>query len=161
METFSLGFNITECMSLEIGNRPEWEIDKRLKRLLGENVRVRAQAFCPPKWNGEPEKVIQASSLVLPDNTAVQKDELYFEGNLLAYRREVALVFVELGRLTLQGETANGRVLYRGRPAVILQAPAAVQLHADHFVEKIPKDFQFYWNHLILSGRQFELPLDL
>ncbi len=148
-------------MALETVQRPEWEIDRLLKLLVGENVRVRAAAFCPPNWNGEPGQVIRAASLVLPDNSTVHKDELYFEGKLLAHRREVALVFVVLDRLTLNGETANGRVLYRGRQAVVLQAPATVQLHFEHFVEKLPNDFKFYWSHLIVSGPQFEFPFDL
>ena len=84
-------------MSLESIHRPEWEIDKRLKLLMGENIRVRAAAFCPPNWNGEPARSIPASNLILPDNTTVHRDELYFEGKLLAHRQEVALVFVVLG----------------------------------------------------------------
>jgi hypothetical protein len=147
-------------MTLATIQRPEWEIDKRLKLLVGENIRVRAAAFCPPNWNGESGKVIRAANLALPDNSTVHKDELYFEGKLLSHRREVALVFVALDRLTLDGEAANGRVLYRGRQAVVLQAPATVQLHSEHFVEKLPGDFKFYWNHLTVNGPQFELPLD-
>lgn len=147
-------------MNADIVQRPEWEIDKRLKALIGENVRVRAAAFCPPKWNGELMHVIPAADFVLPDNSTVHRDELYFEGKLLAYQRNVAVVFAMLDRLTLEGETANGRVLYRGRQAVILQAPATIQLHSEHFVERLPTDFSFYWNHLTAAGPQFEFPLE-
>jgi hypothetical protein len=147
-------------MHSEIVQRPEWEIDRRLKALIGENVRVRVAAFCPPKWNGEPMHVMPAADFVLPDNSTVHRDELYFEGKLLAYERNVAVVFAMLDRLTLEGEKANGRVLYRGRQAVVLQAPATVQLHPEHFVEKLPADFTFYWSHLTISGSQFELPFD-
>jgi hypothetical protein len=146
-------------MNIENVQRPEWEIDKRLKALIGENVRVRVAAFCPPKWNGEPMHVIPAADFVLPDNSAVHKDELYFEGRLLAYQRNVAMVFAVLDSLTLEGETANGRVLYRGRQVVVLQAPATVQLHPEHLVERLPEDFKFYWNHLT-ARQQFDLPLD-
>jgi hypothetical protein len=90
----------------------------------------------------------------------VQKVRLPASSAPLRYHRKVAVVLVMLDRLTFDGETANGRVLYRGRQAVVLQAPATVQLHPEHFVERLPSDFKLYWNHLNFPGRQFELPFD-
>jgi hypothetical protein len=145
-------------MSIET-HRPKWEIDKRLEALLGENIRVRAHAFCPPNWDGEPTHVIEASALILPDNTAVDRDEIYFEGKLLGFRREIAVVFVSIGKPDADS-TANGRVAFRGRGAVILPGPATVQLHQEHFIERIPTDSIFYWSHLGSTGAQFNLPLD-
>ena len=143
-------------MTSQMACRPEWQIDKRLNLLIGENIRVRVSAFCPPKWNGEPANVIQAANLMLPDNSMVHRDELYFEGKLLSYRRDVAFVFLALDQSAFAGEGANGRVLYRGRQAVILHGPATVQLHPDHFIEKLPSDSSFYWDHLRIVGPQFE-----
>jgi hypothetical protein len=144
-------------INMEI-HRPKWEIDKRLEALLGENIRLRTHAFCPPNWNGEPARLIQASGLLLPDNTTVDKDELYFEGRLLCFRREVGVVFVSIDRPDA-GNTANGRVIFRGRGAVILPGPATVQLHQEHFIEPIPADSRLYWSHLGATGPQFNLPL--
>lgn len=146
-------------MSAEI-HRPQWEIDKRLESLLDKNIRVRAHAFCPPHWNGEMSQVIEASALLLPDNTTVGDGELYLEGRLLAFRREVAIVFVFLGRPDAAGDTANGRMVYRGKAAIILPGPATVQLHQDQFIEMIPTDGRLYWSHLGATGPQFNLPLD-
>jgi hypothetical protein len=145
-------------MSMETVQRPEWEIDKRLKTLIGENVRVQASSFWPgAERNGAPP--IKAKALRLPDNTTLD-GPLFLEGKLLSFRREIGVVFVTLDRPALEGDTANGRVLFRGQAAVIIQGPATVLLDASHFVEKIPNDPKLYWNHLTASGSQFDLPLD-
>jgi hypothetical protein len=49
--------------------------------VIGESVRVRAEVFCPPNWNGERALAVRASSLVLPDNAPVD-GVLFFEGKL-------------------------------------------------------------------------------
>ena len=151
--------SITVGMSPEI-HRPRWEIDKRVHALIGENVRVKANAFSPPHLSGGPASRIEASSLVLPDNSTVDNDDLFFEGKLLAFRREVAVVIVLLGRPVISGDSANGRVLYRGKTAVILPGPATVELHRDHFIDKIPSESRLYWAHLRTSGPQFNLPFE-
>ncbi len=143
-------------MHFETRARPDWKIDQQLKLLLGQNIRVRADAFTTPLWNGQPGHMIPAASLILPDNSTVHHDELFIEGKLLTFQRDVAIVSVVLERLAFDGETANGRVLLRGRQAVILQGPARVQLASDHFIEKLPTDFRFYWSHLGSSSPQFE-----
>ena len=104
--------------------------------------------------------VCLTSRRVLPFHLIGVYDPPSFCWGYTGYQRDVAVVVAVLDRLTLEGETANGRVLYRERQAVVLQAPATVQLHPEHFVEKLPADFKFYWNHLSAS-QQFELPFDV
>jgi hypothetical protein len=139
--------------------RPEWEIDRRLKRLTGENVRVRVEAFAWRGWGREPGRMIRASDLVLPNNMQVHSERLYFEGRLAGYSRRVSVVFVVLDFLELDGKPARGRVIYRGRGAFVLQGPAVVELHFQHFVESVPEQSPFYWEHLTRVDRQWELPL--
>lgn len=145
-------------MSLEL-QRPKWEIDKRLEALTGENIRVRAAAFCPPRWTGKSSQLIEARAFILPDNSAMDGDALYLEGRLLSFRREIGVVFVSLDRPDADA-TANGRVLFRGSGAVILPGPATVRLHTDLFIERIAADTRLYWSHLLATEPQINLPFD-
>lgn len=143
-------------MQTAIIQRPAWAIDERLEGLMGCAVRVRVETFTPRRWNGEPH-VIDLRKLTLPDGTKVDHDPVHAEGVLRTFTRRVAVVCVELDALPLEG-TAEGRVLFRGRPAVILRGPATVQLHGSHFVERVPVEQNRYWNHLSSLDAQMELP---
>jgi hypothetical protein len=139
--------------------RPKWEIDKRLESLIGENIRVRASAFCPPRWNGEAGVWIEAENFILPDNSSVDGETFYLEGKLLSFERQVSIVSVCLDRPDSE-DTARGRMVYRGQSSVILPGPALVKLRQDHFVERIATDPRSYWNQLKDSGPQLTLPFE-
>jgi hypothetical protein len=144
---------------MQILQRQEWEIDRRLKALLGENVRVRVSSFLPGKAtvNGSPP--VDVKTLRLPDNSTVD-EPLFLEGKLEDFQRRIGVVYVTLGLSTLPaGEAANGRVSFRGASAVVLQGPARVQLHPTLFVERIPSDPNVYWNHLTAPEAQLDLPM--
>jgi hypothetical protein len=145
-------------MSPELARRTKWEIDTRLEALLGENVRVRAKAFAPiPGGSGPPPPLIEASSLILPDGTRLNRP-LYIEGKLQNFDRRVSVVFVILESIDAFGDRANGPILFRGHQAEIFQAPAAVKLSIPHFVERIPQHPITYWHHIQLSDLQLPLP---
>lgn len=144
-------------MQNEIIQRPAWAIDSRLEELVGSAVRVRVETFTPRRWNGEPH-VIDLQKLTLPDGTKVDHDPTYAEGVLRGFTRHVAVVWVELDPVPLEG-TASGRTPFRGQAAVILRGPAMVELHASHFVERIPVELNQYWSHLSSLDAQMELPL--
>lgn len=139
--------------------RPKWEIDNRLQALVGENIRVKATAFCLPHWNGEAGHWIDAANFILPDNISVDKDTFYLEGKLLSFLRQVAVVSVTLGPPDI-ANTANGRIVYRGQSSVILPGPALVKLHQHHFVERIGTDPRLYWNQLRDKGPQLTFPFE-
>ena len=145
-------------MNPQMSERRIWEIDRRLAGLVGCQIRVRADSLIPKGWNGEPVKHrIDGDNFVLPDGTKVERDAVYVEGILKEFNRRIAIVFANLDPLPFEG-TAEGRVLFRGIPAVILRAPATVQLHHSHFVERLPVDEKSYWQHLIEVDSQMQLP---
>jgi len=143
-------------MQTAMNERRAWAIDQRLADWVGFAVRVRADVFTPRRWNGESHS-IDLRKFTLPDGTQVDRDPVYVEGMLKEFTRRIAVVWVELGPLPVVG-TAEGRVLFRGRPAVVLRGPATVQLHSSHFIEKLPTELNHYWNHLSAPDPQMELP---
>ena len=54
-------------LSTALAQRPQWTIDLRLQRWLGQEVRVAAESFFPIRWNGEVLPVaIPVRDLILP-----------------------------------------------------------------------------------------------
>lgn len=138
-----------------MSERKNWAIDERLMTLVGCPVRVRAERFAPKGWNRE---AIHLRDLILPDGSDINGEPVFVEGTLCEFTRQVGVVFVSLDALPFAGG-AEGRVLFRGRPAVILRAPARVQLHPSQFVEKLPANEEVYWSHLTTRDGQMGLPL--
>ena len=58
------------------------------------------------------------------------------------------------------GRAAEGTVLVRGVPAVILRGPAIVRLAFPFRVEPRPADEANYWEDLRFPTAQFRLPFD-
>ena len=86
------------------------EIDKRLESLLGCPVQVRAELVLPKGSHGQTlTKPIEGSNLILPDGTRVDGAPIYVEGVLTEFRRSVAIVWVELDCLPMEG-TVDGRI---------------------------------------------------
>jgi hypothetical protein len=147
-------------MEPQTNQRRVWEIDKRLEALIGCAVRVRAELVMPKRWNGESlPHVIDLKNLILPDGTSADRDPIYVEGILKEFRRNIAVVCVDLDRPLIEGG-AEGRISFRGVTAVILRGPATVRLGHPYFVEKIPADAKSYWAHLRSTNPQFELGFD-
>ena len=92
--------------------RPQWEIDLILEALVGDDVRVGAASFSPPKPNGEWEPCRSVSQLILPDNTSGSGLPVYFEGRLRRFDREIGVVSVELDAPALL-ELFNAMDLWR------------------------------------------------
>jgi len=144
-------------MDPQMSRKPTWEIDQRLAALVGCPIRVRADSLIPKGWNGELLKhPINDVNLVLPDGTKIEGDPVYVEGILREFSRRIAVLFANLDPLPFEG-TAEGRVLFRGTPAVILRAPATVQFHHSQFVERLPTDEKSYWQHLVANDPQMNL----
>ena len=143
-------------MDAQIHKRSSWDIDQRLTALVGCSVRVRAESLIFNRWNGEAHPVT-TGNLILPDGSGIHREPVFVEGTLREFTRRVSVVFVELDPLSFTG-AADGRVLFRGSPAVILRAPATVELHRSHFVERLPADVNAYWKHLSTVDPQMDLP---
>jgi len=140
-------------------HRPKLEIDRVLDRLVGADVRVAAEAFSPPGWNGEiPSTLISVRELVLFDNRRTADLPVYFEGRLQQFVRRIGVVYVCLERPRFAEESVDGMVYFRGRTAAILRAPAFVPLAFPFHVEKLPPDACNYWRDLHFPGVQFEFP---
>ena len=120
-------------------------------------MRVRVQSLIFKRWNGEAREV-GIGNLVLPDGSLVEREPVFVEGTLREFTRQVGMILVNLGPLSFDG-SAEGRLLFRGRPAVILRGPATVQLHSSQFLEKVPTDNEVYWSHLTSGDGQMNLPL--
>jgi hypothetical protein len=140
----------------QTAERRTWQIDGRLQALLGCPVRVAAESLFPSALRGEVFKhLITPKNFILPDGTTAEPGYIYVEGVLRDFRRHVALVFVELDALPFEG-SAEGRVIFRGTPAVILRGPATVQLDESAFVERVPADANAYWAHLLSTHPQMD-----
>src|SRR5439155_1388011 len=101
-------------MDPKLTPRPEWEIDRILGRLVGEEVRVAARSFCPPHWNAHHSlRFIPVRSLYLPDNRQPDGLPVFFEGRLAQFERHIALVTVCLEAPTSSDGTLNGVVYFR------------------------------------------------
>ena len=97
-------------MEPQSAQRGVWEIDKRLASLKGCPVRVRAELVLPKGSHGQTlTKPIEGSNLILPDGTRVDGAPIYVEGVLTEFRRSVAIVWVELDCLPMEG-TVDGRI---------------------------------------------------
>jgi hypothetical protein len=142
-------------METQMSERRDWAIDERLTTLVGCPVRVRAERFSPKGWSRE---AIHLRDLILPEGSRVHREPVFVEGTLREFTRQVGVVLVSLDALLFAGG-AEGRVVFRGRTAVILRAPATVELHPSHFVEKLPANEEVYWSHLAALDGQMELPL--
>ena len=147
-------------MSSESLQRPEWEIDRILTRLIGEEVRVAAEAFSPTRWNGKcVSPLIPIRGLILPDNSQVGSLPVYFEGRLRRFVRHIGVVYVDLEAPGSPQKSVDGMVLFRKTTAVILSGPATVQLAYPFQVEKLPSDADNYWQDLRAPHVQFTFPL--
>jgi len=146
-------------MSVEPNQRPKWEIDRILERLIGQNVRVEAKAFAPTRWNGEiMPPLLAVRDLVLPDNSRPDGLPVFFEGRLQQFQRNVGVVMVYLDASGPPDSANEGPLLFRGSTAVLLRGPAAVQLAYPFHVERLPADDDNYWRDLRLPRAQFEFP---
>jgi hypothetical protein len=158
--TFLGATAITSVMSTHLNQRLKWSIDHTLEAMLGEEVRVAAQSLAPPlPPNAPPLRWIPVQELYLPDNTQPGGLPVFFEGRLLEFERQIALVFVRLGAPSSAAFSAEGVVFFRGRAAVILHGPALVELAHPFQVERLPTNADNYWRDLHGPGAQFEFPL--
>ena len=139
--------------------RPAWEIDRVLSALVGEEVRVGAAAFAPPKSNGEWHPGLPVNQLILPDNSCASGLPVFFEGRLCRFVREIGVVSVVLGAPANSEKSVEGVICFRGVTAVILRGPAVVELSFPFTVEKLPRDVVNYWNDLKFPRVQFMLPI--
>lgn len=140
--------------------RPKWQIDLVLERLLSQQVRVAGESFRPPRWDGEPmERWIPVSTLVLPTNQTPEGLRVFFEGRLESFVRHVGVVEVTLAAPSAPQMSEDGIVAFRGTSAVILHGPATVRLAFPFVVEQIPSEAVNYWRDLQAPRAQFELPL--
>ena len=147
-------------MSAELAHRPQWDIDRVLEELHGQDVRVAAMSFSPAPWDGGlHSRFISPRELILPDNSAVAGLPLYFEGRLQRYLRQIGIVYAHLDSPNSIEDSAEGVVCFRGTLAVILRAPAIVKLAYPFRVEKIPADDANYWSDIRFGLVQFKLPL--
>ena len=144
----------------EISQRQVWHINQVLGDLLGQDVRVAADSFCPAPKNGTaPRHFVSPRELVLADNTSARGLPLYFEGNLKQFRREIGVVHVELEPPVSTTESVEGSTYFRGVTAVIMRGPAIVRLAYPFRVEKLPRGADDYWEDIRVSRAQFRLPL--
>jgi len=145
-------------LSIGLTQRPQWTIDLRLKRLLGQEVRVAAESFFPIRWNGEVlPAAIPVRDLILPDNTQPGLLPVFFEGRLRRFERRIGVVFVTLDAPVAE-RSAEGMLFLRGMAAVLLRGPAVVQLAVPFRVERLPDDEANYWEDLRFPTAQFRLP---
>ena len=102
-------------LSTSLAQRPQWTIDIRLERSLGQEVRVAAESFFPIRWNGELlPAAIPVGDLILPDNTRPGQLPVFFEGRLCRFERRIGVVFVTLDAPTMPERSAEGMVFLRG-----------------------------------------------
>ena len=137
----------------EITAKPTWEIDRVLQNLVGAQIRVGAETFAPfAQGRSVQERLTPASQLILPNNTPVDGQPVFFEGRLDQFSRQIGLVRVQLG--PAEGFGAQGMILFRGRGAVILPGPVVVQLSVPFHVERLPLGEGNYWRDLRLPCAQ-------
>jgi len=147
-------------MSSQVIQRPKWQIDERLERLISADVRVAAAAFSTAGWDGRiPKAFIPVGQLILPNNRAAADLPVFFEGKLQQFVRRIGVVYVWLEQPESSEGSVDGMVYFRGRTAAILRGPAIVQLAFPFQVETLPSDPCNYWRDLHFPRVQFELPL--
>ena len=156
--TFQRQTSITPAMSTQLTQRPQWEIDKTLGRLIGEEVRVAAKSFSPgPRHGRAAAPLLPVRELFLPDNSRPDGLPVFFEGRLQHFERQVGVVCVRLEAPTAATRTPDGPVFFRGQTAVLLRGPALVELAFPFQVERLPADSDNYWRDLRVPCVQFEL----
>ena len=144
--TFPRTSAITQVMNTHHNHRPPWEVDLRLERLRGEDVRVAAKSFSPSPCHGHaPLRLLPVRDLYLPDNSQPAGRPVFFEGRLLEFERQIGVVFVQLDAPTACAASAEGPVLFRGQAAVILRGPAVLELAFPLHIERLPSDSDNYW----------------
>jgi hypothetical protein len=142
-----------------LAKRPQWEIDYRLTRLLGEGVRVAAKSFSPvQQFGGRPLRFIPVKDLYLPDNSQTAGAVVFFEGRLQRHERQIGVVRVWLDAFAYPETACEGSIYFRGRTAVILFGPAVVELAFPFHVERLPGDAFNYWTDLREPCAQFCFP---
>lgn len=146
-------------MNTGLIQRPKWDIDRALERLIGHDVRIAAESFAPASWNGQPSLLRPTRELVLPDGGPAAGLPVYFEGRLKTFRRDISVVYATLDAPTLPQATTEGIVPFRGGLAAILRGPATVKLASPFRVEALPSDADNYWSDLRVPRVQFKLPL--
>lgn len=147
-------------MKEQRNQRPKWEIDKQLERLIGADIRAGATAFCPLKHDGESHpRWIAVDELILPDETGARGIPLFIEGQLRVFTRSIAVVEAVLDAPQRLRATAEGGVFFRGGTAVLLRGPTMVQLRFPYFIERLPARSADYWHDLQWPNAQFRLPL--
>jgi len=151
---------MSSSMGTEIGERRVWHIDQVLGALVGQDVRVAAQSFCPTLKNGKAHQVfVSPRELVLADNTSARGLPLYVEGRLSRFSRQIGVVHVELDSPAFATDSVEGSTCFRGGIAVILRGPAIVRLAFPFRVEKLPRGADNYWEDIRLPRAQFKLAL--
>ena len=146
-------------MSTELAQRPKWAIDRALEELVGADVRVAAKAFSPTIWTGETTPhCLPVRELFLPDNSQPEGLQVFFEGRLQRFQRQVGVVWVQLDAPALREVATDGPICFRGSMAVILRGPAVVQLAFPFQVERLPTDPCNYWRDLRVPRAQLEFP---
>ena len=146
-------------MNTQLNHRPQWDVDRMLERLRGENVRVAAKSFAPPAHPGiAPLRFIPVRDLFLPDNSQPAGRPVFFEGRLVEFERQIGVVWVRLDAPRAVETAPEGEVCFRGQAAVILRGPAVVELAAPFHVERLPTAPENYWRDLRGPRAQFELP---
>lgn len=137
-------------------DKPIWEIDRIPRSCVGAHIRVGAKAFAPLGEDRQmPPRLIPANCLILPDNTAVEGQPVFFEGRLEEFTRQIRVVHVYLA--APDSVVAQGMVLFPERSAAILPGPAIVQLAFPFHVERLPSGEDNYWRDLRLPHAQFLL----
>ena len=137
--------------------RSKWDIDRALEALIGLDIRVAARSFSPAPWNPErPKPFIPVRNLILPDNTQPSSLQVFFEGKLQQFCRQVGVVYVYLEPLSVPDTAAEGTAPFRGGIAVILKGPAVVELAFPFEVERLPLDPDNYWRDVRVPCAQFE-----
>lgn len=146
--------------SCELMQRPKWDVDRLLEGLAGEQVRVAAESFAPPRPNGETwPRLIPVADLILPDNSSAGSLPVYVEGRLEAFERRIGVVDVILSAPTGRGASVSeGITAFRGTTAVVLLGPARVRLAFPFVIERLPADDENYWRDLRGPRVQLELP---
>lgn len=148
-------------MTPELVQRPQWEIDKVLEALIGQNIRVAARSFTPTRpQEAGPIQFALVRHLYLPDNSQPGSLPVYFEGVLRQFERRVAVVYVCLGSRTTSERVPDGPIHFRGKIAVIVQGPALIELAYPFRIERLPGDAVNYWADLRFPTAQFRLPFD-
>jgi hypothetical protein len=150
---------ISRGVAPQTKQRPQWEIDKVLQRLLDADVRVAARSFSVPRSDsGAPSVLIDVRTLALPDSTQPGGLPVYFEGALRRFERHIGVVSVWLDCPSSAHAAQEGATSFRGRQAVILRGPAVVELAHPFRVERLPADPDNYWRDFRVPLVQFEFP---